>query len=92
MLDLQCQRKKDDAHLLGYVKQFWLESGGVYGYCKIIKDMKVLFETCGRNSILRLVKGAGNWAQRGYKSRASYKSGQTSIVAENDLNHELPVP
>ena len=57
--DPQCQRKKDDAHLLGYVKQFWLESGGVYGYRKITKDMKVSGEICGRNRILRLMKGAG---------------------------------
>jgi hypothetical protein len=37
----QCQRKKGDAHLLGYVKQFWPESGGVYGYRKITKDIYV---------------------------------------------------
>jgi putative transposase len=43
--DPQCQRKKDDAYLLGYVKQFWLESGGVYGDLKITMDMKDL----GRN-------------------------------------------
>ena len=40
--DLQCQRKKNDAYLLGYVKQFWLESGGIYGYRKITMDMKAL--------------------------------------------------
>ena len=56
--DPQCQRKKNDAYLLGYVKQFWLESGGVYGYRKITMDMKALGETCGRNRILRLMKGA----------------------------------
>ena len=50
--DPQCQRKKDGAHLLGYVGQFWLESGGVYDSNKIIKDMKVLSETCGRNPYL----------------------------------------
>ena len=90
--DPQCQRKKDDAYLLGYVKQFWLESGGVYGYRKITKDMKVLGETCGRNRILRLMKGAGISAQRGYKRRASYKSGEISMVAENHLNREFSVP
>lgn len=90
--DPQCQRKKDDAHLLGYVKQFWLESGGVYGYRKITMDMKALGETCGRNRILRLMKGAGISAQRGYKRRASYKSGEISMVAENHLNREFSVP
>jgi putative transposase len=89
--DPQCQRKKDDAYLLGYVKQFWLESGGVYGYRKITKDMKALGETCGRNRILRLMKGAGISAQRGYKRRASYKAGELSMVAENHLNREFAV-
>ena len=54
----RCQRKKDDAYLLGYIKQFWLESGGVYGYRKITKDMKSLGETCGSNRVLRLIKNA----------------------------------
>jgi len=43
----QCQCKKDDAHPLGYVKQFWLESGGVYGRHKITKNIKVSGEICG---------------------------------------------
>ena len=89
--DPQCQRKKDDAYLLGFVKQFWLESGGVYGYRKITMDMKALGETCGRNRILRLMKGAGISAQRGYKRRASYKAGELSMVAENHLNRKLSV-
>ena len=50
------------------------------------KDMKVLGETCGRNRILRLVKGADISAQRGYKSPASYKSGEISMAAENHVN------
>ena len=88
----QCQRKKDDVYLLGYVKQFWLESGDVYGYRKITKDMKALGETCGRNRILRLMMGARISAQRDYKRRASYKSGEISMVVENHLNRELSIP
>jgi putative transposase len=54
--------------------------------------MKVLGETCGRNRMLRLMKGAGISAERGYKRHASYKSGETSMVAENHLNLEFSVP
>ena len=87
----QCQHKKDDTYLLGYIKHFWLESGGVYGYRKITKDMKSLGETCGRNRVLRLMKSAQISAQRGYKRRASYKSGELSMIAKNHLNREFSV-
>ena len=53
--------------------------------------MKALGETCGRNRILRLMKGAGISAQRGYKRRASYKAGELSMVAENHLNRKFAV-
>ena len=46
-------------------------------------------ETCGRNRILRLMKGAGIIAQRGYKRRTSYKAGELSMVAENLLNRKF---
>ena len=38
------QRQKDDEYLLGFIKQFWLESGCVYGYRKIYKDMQAAGE------------------------------------------------
>lgn len=33
-------RAKDDARVLGLIKQFWLESGSVYGYRKITRDLR----------------------------------------------------
>ena len=53
--------------------------------------MKFLGETCGRNRVLRLMKSAQISAQRGYKRRASYKSGELSMVAKNHLNREFSV-
>lgn len=35
--------------LLGMIKQFWLESGGVYGYRKIFCDLRDVGESCGIN-------------------------------------------
>lgn len=49
----------EDERLLGLVKQFWLESGCVYGYRKIHKDLREVGETCGRNRVARLMKKAG---------------------------------
>ncbi|SMQ94559.1 IS3 family transposase [Xanthomonas fragariae] len=38
-------RANDDARVLGLIKQFWLESGGVYGCRKITRDLRNLGET-----------------------------------------------
>ena len=40
------ERQKDNERLLGLIKQFWLESGGVYGYRKIHQDLRGAGETC----------------------------------------------
>ena len=42
--------------MLGLIKQFWLESGCVYGYRKIHKDLRELGETNGKNRVARLMK------------------------------------
>ena len=75
---------------MGYVKQFWLESSGVYGYHKITMDMKALGETCERNRILRLIKGAGISAHRDCKRRASCKAGEI-LMETSHLNRKFSV-
>jgi len=65
------QRQKDDDYLLGFIKQFWLESGCVYGYRKIYKDLRAEGERCGRNRVLRLMKTA---------DISSQCSGQVNLV------------
>lgn len=40
--------------LSGLIKQFWLESGGVYGYRKIHCDLKDIGESCGINRVMVL--------------------------------------
>ena len=37
--------------LTGLIKQFWLESGGVYGYRKIYSDLREHGEGCGKNRV-----------------------------------------
>ena len=83
-------RQKDNERLLGLIKQFWLESGCVYGYRKIHLDLRDIGETCGRNRVGRLMKHAGIKAQVGYK-KPRYKSGKPSVVAANHLNQEFNV-
>ena len=38
-------RQREDERLLGLIKQFWLESGGVYGYRKVTDDLRVVAST-----------------------------------------------
>jgi hypothetical protein len=38
-------RSKADEHLTGMIKQFWLESGGVYGYRKIHRGFTLISRT-----------------------------------------------
>jgi hypothetical protein len=67
-------RATEDEYLLGFIKQFWLESGSVYGYRKIHKDLISIGEQCGKNRAHRLMKSAGIQSERGYKRKAHYPS------------------
>ena len=81
-------REKEDERLLGLIKQFWLESGCVYGYRKIYKDLREHGERCGVNRVARLMKQEGLKAQVGYR-KPRYKGGKVAVLAENHLNQEF---
>jgi len=83
-------RQKEDDRLLGLIKQFWLESGCVYGYRKIYKDLRELGETSGKNRVARLMKQEGLKAQIGYR-KPRYKSGKVAVLAENHLKQDFYV-
>jgi hypothetical protein len=59
------QRHQTDQMLTGQIKQFWLESGCVYGYRKIHLDLRDTGQQCGVNRVWRLMKRAGIKAQVG---------------------------
>jgi putative transposase len=84
-------RAKEDDYLLGFIKQFWLESGCVYGYRKIYKDLLSIGELCGRNRVLRLMKAAQIKSERGYKRKVAYGSTEPSKVAANLLDRQFQV-
>lgn len=71
-------------HLSRLIKQFWLESGGVYGYRKIHCDLKDVGEGCGINRVHRLMKTNGLKSQRGYRKPRSQAS-TPSVIAANTL-------
>ncbi len=79
----ESKRTKEDKRLLGKIKQFWLESGCVYGYRNLTLDMRDDGETCGKNRVHRIMKAAKIRAIRGYKRKASFGGGPTHLTAPN---------
>jgi putative transposase len=65
------RRAREDQRLPGLIKQFWLESGGVYGYRKIHDDLRGLGERRGKHRVARLMRAGGLHAQVGYHHRSS---------------------
>ena len=86
----QSLSKRDiaDTRLTGLIKQFWLESGGVYGYRKVYSDLRELGEGCGENRVYRLMRIAGLRAQVGYQ-RPRHRSGPPHVVVPNRLQRQF---
>lgn len=83
------KRQKEDERLLGLIKQFWLESGCVYGYRKIFKDLRECGESCGKNRVHRLMQQEGFQAQVGYRKPRSKAGGVISNLADNQLRQDF---
>lgn len=89
MVKAPCSKTaKKREQLLGLIKQFWLESGGVYGYRKIHCDLKDVGESCGINRVYRLMKANGLKSQRGYR-KPRVHAGTPSVIAANTLNRQF---
>lgn len=84
-------REREDRRLSGLIKQFWLESGGVYGYRKIYEDLRSVGERCGPNRVHRLMRLAGLRAEVGYRRRPKAKGGAPAVVAPNRLQQKFDV-
>lgn len=83
-------RVRNDRRLLGLIKQFWLESGGVYGYRKITDDLRDEGETCGKHRVYRLMRAEGLRSQTGYRRRQGHY-GKPAVVAPNRLAQQFDV-
>ena len=83
-------RAKNDRRLLGLIKQYWLESGGVYGYRKITDDLRDEGETCGKHRVYRLMRTEGLRSQTGYRRRQGHY-GKPAVVAPNRLDQQFDV-
>ncbi|WP_105608967.1 IS3 family transposase [Cronobacter sakazakii] len=82
------RRYHADLKLTGQIKQFWLESGCVYGYRKLHLDLRDTGYQCGVNKVRQLMKRVGIKAQVGYRSPRARK-GEASIVTPNRLQRQF---
>ena len=85
------KRDIEDTRLLSKIKQFWLESGCVYGYRNISIDLKQDGETCGKHRVRRIMSKHGISAIRGYKRHPGFKNSRQHIAAPNTLNRGFQV-
>ncbi|BCQ68042.1 hypothetical protein PEQA60_20320 [Pseudomonas sp. Eqa60] len=85
----QSVRAKDDQRLVGLIKHFWLESGGVYGCRKIHDDLREVGEDCGRHRVARLMRLAGLRSQTGYRRRPVKYGGKPAVASPNLLKRQF---
>jgi putative transposase len=84
-------RQREDDRLLGLIKQFWLESGGVYGYRKVTDDLRDVGERCGKHRVYRLMKQEGLRSQTGYRRRPGARYSRPSIAVPNHVAQQFNV-
>ena len=82
------RRQRADDRLTGLIKQFWLESGGIYGYRKIHEDLREYGERCSHNRVYRLMRLTGLKAQVGYR-KPRHRGGAAHIVVPNRLQRRF---
>ena len=84
-------KQNDDRRLTGLIKQFWLESGGVYGYRKIADDLREVGEFCGKHRVYRLMRSEALRSQTGYRRRPGQRYGRPSVIAPNHVQQQFNV-
>ena len=89
---LLSRRAREDQRLKTKIKQFWMESGCNYGYRNIALDLKEVGETCGKNSVLRLMRSLNIASHRRYRRHKGFNNGDLSCVADNRLNRQFDTP
>lgn len=87
----QSPRALEDGRLLGHIKHSWLESGSVYGYRKVLDDLRDLGETCGKHRVYRLMKQEELRSQTGYRRRPGSRGGPAAVLAPNHLQRQFDV-
>jgi len=84
-------RAQDDVRQTALIRQAWSDSGRVYGYRKLIDELRDQGEQVSENRVARLASLAGILAQVGYKRRPGRYGGKPAVVASNTLDRQFEV-
>ena len=84
-------RTIEDKRLLQLIRSSYDASYGIYGYRRIMLDLKELGESCGPNRVLKIMNNNGIAAVLGYKKHKIYGCGRPQIVPPNHLNRKFVV-
>ena len=87
----ESKRALEDKRLLTKIRQFWAESGFVYGYRNITKDLKDDNEQVGKNRVHRIMRQNDISSHRGYKKHRGFSGGDLSLVVPNTLARAFDV-
>ncbi len=83
-------RTREDARLVGLIRQAWQASGGVYGSPRIWCDLREAGETCGENRVARLMRLHKLQAIRTYK-QPRFRYGAPGRLSPNRLDRRFTV-
>lgn len=83
-------RAIEDARLLPLIRDSHGASQGVYGYRRVMHDLRELGESCGKHRVRRIMRTSNIKAIHGYKM-PRIVSGRPSILAPNTLDREFTV-
>ena len=78
-------RAREDRRLQTKIRQFWMESGCNYGYRNITLDLKDDGERCGKNRVLRLMRGLNIASHRRYRRDNGFASGDLPLCGRESF-------
>lgn len=81
-------RSKEDQRLYKLIKEFWIQSDGIYGSPRIYLDLREAGEKCGKNRIAKIMN-RNNLRALSHLKKPRYKAGRSSIIAKNILEREF---
>lgn len=85
------RRALEDMRQTDLIRQAWSESGKVYGYRKLVDDLRDQGEHVSENRVARLASMAGIAAQVGYKRRPGRYGGKPAVLVNNTLDRQFEV-
>ncbi len=69
--------------LKGLLKHAWLDSGGVYDYCKLALDERDSGEAWSKHQVAKLLRTKGLRAQHGYGKRPRAQDSALAVLVPN---------